>query len=231
MSDNVIRKYEPEEAATKRLEFIQRSIVPPVKAVFADFPDIKSAVLMVSQFWCDEAYDAVHGNLVYSLSAEPDLDRHRREIERLAVAEARFEADDYESLDNEEYAYSNFIEGPEAVAALGEAAKEITNWDGKKAYQYWQDWDSNDGAIPLFAAFCMEGGHQEGGELEFSLPCAILRRAAGNDVTVEVLGTMARPWMDGVQPEWETLAESSGGQSKSLGTLKKKSFWSRLFGR
>lgn len=232
MNDKIIRKYEPEEAAAERLKYIHKAIVPPVESVFADYPKLKSAVLMVSQFWCDEAFDAVHGHIVYSLSHEPDLDRHRREIDRLASVDDGFDADDYESLDNEQYAYAHFIEGPKTVAALGEAASEITKWDGQEIYKHWRNWDSNDDAIPLFAAYCTEGGHQGGGKLEFSSPCAILRRGENNIVEIDILGDMARPWMDGVQPEGESLAKTSNKHLQPTGvSTTRKSFWARLLGR
>lgn len=236
MTDKIIRKFEPEEAALKRLEYIESVVIPPVRAAFTDFPELKSATLMVAQYWCDEAHDAVHSNLVYSLSDRPDVDKQRSELERAANGEDIH--NDYESPENEYTALTYFVEGLEVTRILGDRAALITSWESQQKYMLWQEWDSNNDAIPLFAAFCVEGGHQEGYELEFSTPCVILRRGENDTVTIEVLPDMPRPWMDGVRPEWEAIAEQN--QMKMVETDRvstkpiapqKRSLLSLLFGK
>ncbi|MFY1825843.1 hypothetical protein ACN47A_08010 [Myxococcus fulvus] len=63
-------------------------------------------------------------------------------------------------------------------------------------------WHDNGDAIPLFAAFTREGCHQDMDPLEAYAPYAIFRRT-GDGVSVEHVGVMLRPWLDGVRPEWE----------------------------
>ncbi len=62
-------------------------------------------------------------------------------------------------------------------------------------------WDNNYDAIPLFAAFCKEGAHQEMDETEAFTPYAFFRRGPLG-VEVEIVGPMLRPWLDGVDPLW-----------------------------
>lgn len=63
--------------------------------------------------------------------------------------------------------------------------------------QYWND---NGEVIPAFAAFCREGAHQEMSIAEAYAPYAILRRC-GDDIAIEIVGQMLRPWLDGIHPE------------------------------
>ena len=60
-------------------------------------------------------------------------------------------------------------------------------------------WGDNSWAIPLFAAFCEEGAHQDMVPLQAFTPYAVFRR--GDPISVEVVGRALRPWLDGVVPE------------------------------
>lgn len=73
-------------------------------------------------------------------------------------------------------------------------------------------WDSNMSFIPLFAAFCKEDCDQEMDPSESFVPYAVFTRAADEPagVSVQVVGQMRRPWLDGVAPLWD--GESDGDQ-------------------
>lgn len=63
----------PTEAKQLREKLIQKWILPALEARFAKYPALKSAGMFVSQFWCDEADDAVHLTLIYSVLETPDF--------------------------------------------------------------------------------------------------------------------------------------------------------------
>jgi len=205
MTDNIIRKFAVEDVPAKRLAYIEKVVLPPVKKAFEDAPQLNSASLLVSQYWCDEAIDAVYGNIVYALSLNPDLIAFREDVLRRAQNEDSYSPNkDWAEIEKEESALMTFIEGPKIAGILGDRFEDFVDDYRGDAYRLWRNWHHNTEAIPLFAAYCMEGGHQEGIDLEFSSPCAILRRGDGDEVTIEVLDKMARPWMEGVSPERET---------------------------
>lgn len=58
--------HDAEEAKTLREQIIAEAILPAARAVFAQRPQIQSALLAVAQCWDDEAEDAVHELLVFS---------------------------------------------------------------------------------------------------------------------------------------------------------------------
>ncbi len=60
------------------------------------------------------------------------------------------------------------------------------------------EWDDNGGAIPLWAGFAPEGGHQEYSQLsEVYAPAVIFYRHGGYEFL-----PMCRPDLDGIRPEW-----------------------------
>ncbi len=226
MNDDIIRQFTPEQTAKMRDDILRHQFAPFIGKVFADHPALNSALLSVAQYWCDEAWDAVHGELSYSLHRDPDID----------VFYARIRADaESESMDDDAYFSTLFIEGGETADALNFPAapppkpqsfldrllgrkpvyinavyqrqNEITK---KLSYDvFWGRgrkggwiWDNNGEAIPLFAAFCHEEGNQEESFAANYTPYAIFRRSAqsGAPAELEVIGTMRRPWLDGVGP-------------------------------
>jgi len=235
MTDNIIRKFAVEDVPAKRMAYIERSVMPSVKEAFNDAPQLNSAVLMVAQYWCDEAHDAVHGDVVYSLSSNPDLKAHRDEVLRLSQTyHIDSPKEDWDKKYEEENILKTFIEGPKVADKLGDIFKDFIDFDHGENYQVWPAWNGNATAIPIFAAYCMEGGHQDSFELEFSSPCAILRRGDADEVTIEVLENMARPWMDGVSPEWEIREIAQKNKNKTQPhkrRTQKISFLDWLFGR
>lgn len=222
MSDEIIRQYSPEQTAKMRDDLLRKRFAPFVGQVFAQHPALNSAVLSVAQYWCDEAWDAVHGELSYSLQRDPDIDAF--------YARVRAEGDQ-EDMDELSYHRTLFIEGLETARAIGfplKAApvrppgfldrlfkrtpaydsalgKQQSDTVRKLAYDvFWgsDGWDDNGEAIPLFAAFCHEEGSQEENFAHNYRPFVIFRRAAqpGAPADFEIIGEMVRPWLDGVGP-------------------------------
>jgi hypothetical protein len=67
-----IYRYSAEEAARLRQQLLDEQIVPALRDEMKRTPKIKSALMQVAQYWCDEANDAVHGHLILSSEARPD---------------------------------------------------------------------------------------------------------------------------------------------------------------
>ncbi len=55
--------------------------------------------------------------------------------------------------------------------------------------------------ISAFAAFCQEGSHQDMEYGEIYTPYAIFQRRE-QSLEVKIIGEMARPWLDGVTPDY-----------------------------
>jgi hypothetical protein len=201
MSADVVRQFTVAQCEAGRAEIVS-AMMPMVQRAFADHPGIQSAVLMVGQFWADEALDAVHGALCYSVSRDPDINAYARASERM-YNELLGDAD-MDALDEQMSAYSTWIEGPLAEAQLGGVWTADRRFDFNESYvDFWRavDWDSNGDAIPLFATFCVEGADQEQPTGLSHAPYCIFRRAADGGVSVDVVGVKARPWLEGVAPQ------------------------------
>ncbi len=183
------KKYTLEESAALRDALLQQHALPAARRAFERYSLLESAVVVVAQFWNDEARDAVHCELLYSLHQNPSFADYQ-------VRAPRDEVED-DPLDPGGYVHCSWdtlLEGPESGL--------------HKTHDYYSfltamwGWPDNGEAIPAFAAFCAEGGSQLSHLADAYTPYAILRRA-GDDVTVEVVGLMLRPWLDGITPEWE----------------------------
>jgi hypothetical protein len=58
--------YTKKQAEQLREKLIKLVILPLVKANFDKHPKLNSAVMLVAQYWDDEANDAVHERIIYS---------------------------------------------------------------------------------------------------------------------------------------------------------------------
>ena len=125
---------------------------------------------MVGQYWCDEAYDAVQYDLIWSTLETPDLQ---------AAAES----------DREDIA-------PDSVNLDGRSHFDLFHFAWYQTPG--RSWAPNTLCIPLFAGFCVEGGHQEGDFLEFESPVATYRRTGPAEASFEFVGELVRPWLEGV---------------------------------
>ncbi|MDC0712576.1 hypothetical protein POL68_29200 [Stigmatella sp. ncwal1] len=164
-----LSKYTPEETAALREQVLKQRVEPLVQQWFDKTPPLRSATLMLAQFWDDEADDAVHARLVLSERDTPDVEAASR------------------------------ADGADPVN-LPHAIDEDTWYALFDAYVH--HWPSNGDAIPLFAAFTREGCHQDMTLAEAYTPYAHFRRTP-QGFTTEVVGTMLRPWLEGVRPSWE----------------------------
>jgi hypothetical protein len=174
-SANMEYLYTKQQAAQLRQKLMDEYVIPLVRIGFRKYPQLRSATLLVAQYWNDEADDAVHDYFIFSVLDTPDLE-----------AAAKAEEDYLEDTIN----MPRFGEDPYLA---GDARDELE----KEGYRcYWHD---NGDAIPAFAAFCCEGAHQELSVAEAYTPYAILRRS-NDDITVEIVGQMLRSWLDGIKP-------------------------------
>jgi hypothetical protein len=185
--------YTKEQAAELRQKMIETHILPQVKAAFTKYDRLQSAMILVAQYWCDEANDAVHYELLLSVLPTPAFP-----IEFVII-------------DDEEIDPTNLPELPTRYDILYQIDQEFEDQDDLEveeedySMRYWED---NGEAIPAFAAFCIEGGDQEMESLEAYTPYAIFRRKGTEIKEVEIettiVGEMLRPWLDGARPEeWE----------------------------
>ncbi len=185
-------RWSSEETAQLRMMLIEGWAKPIIAACFAKYPDLKSAALLVAQFWDGEAVDAVHDQFIVSVLDAPDLT-------------AAFTAD-----------REGWLHDPVNLPNL--PGQFELQW-AVEAEQLWQPdhrfgWDQNGLAIPAFAAFCKSGSDQDMTLEEAFVPYAIFRRiqpllidlpqplhTETSWIEVEIVGQMLRPWLDGVNPK------------------------------
>ena len=160
-----------------RQKIIDRYVIPTVKRAFDRYSRINSCTFAVAQYWNDNAHDEVHDFFLYSILDTPDWK---------AFAEAAEYDEDKINLPGFKHRY---ILSPGNI------------WD-KTAYyssdDFWNGLSADE--IAAFAAFCKEDSHQCMAYAEAYTPYAILRRR-NEEITVEIIGKMLRPWLDGVRPE------------------------------
>jgi hypothetical protein len=164
----------------------------PISLAFERHRWANSITLMVAQYWNDEAEDAVHPLWVFSTRAIPDLDAYELELAR------------NERFDTTPDARPASVNLPEHVhgwdlhaeLAHGFSRTDHTRIDIRIAVP----WDSNGWAIPLFAAYCPEGGSQESSMMECYRPVTVFRRPSPEEThpVIEFTGNKLRPWLDGV---------------------------------
>lgn len=66
------KMFTPAEAKQLRENIIRKWILPGLGKRFEKYTALKSASLLVAQYWCDEANDAVHKRLFFSVLETPD---------------------------------------------------------------------------------------------------------------------------------------------------------------
>jgi hypothetical protein len=168
--------YTKEEAADLRAKIISSEIVPRVKVAFSKYIQLRSAMLLVAQYWSDDAYDAVYYIMTFSVLSTPVWGR-----EILST--------DYDERDP--------INLPGLLSLY-----EIQDYLQEYFHQFEDEeyyWEPNENAIPTFAAYCKEGCHHDMDYLDAYSPYAIFRRKE-EEIEIEVVGNMLRPWLDGLRP-------------------------------
>ena len=167
------RLYTKEQTAELREKIISSAIIPIINLYFSKYTQLQSAMLLLAQYWDDEAIDAVHYRLILSVLPTPvstiDYDCYDPDPVNLP------------GLPSLDEIYDSLIEDLDKLES-GEAC--------------WQD---NGNTIPTFAAYCKEGSHQEMDCLEAYTPYAVFRRNQ-EEIEIEVVGEMLRPWLDGIRP-------------------------------
>jgi hypothetical protein len=186
-----------EETAILRRKYVEQRLLPPLDWRFKYYPNLKSAALFVAQYWDDEANDAVNVLWIFSVLETPDFDypfsNSTWTEENLAarspgesgeaptLSKIQDEEDDPVNLPNlPTHSQIEWFQGPDF--------RELA-------------WDHNGMAIPLFAAFCKEGAHQEMNSREAYSCFAIFRKTA-DGIDIEYAGKMLRPWLEGIRPEY-----------------------------
>ena len=168
--------YTKEQAAELREKIVSCEIVPTIKVVFDKYPQIQSAMLVVAQYWNDEANDAVHYQMIFSVLPKPTFGVDIGGIE--------------------DYYDGDPINLP-GLPSLYEIYNSIEDFCVFEGEEY--PWEENGNAVPTFAAYCKEGCHQDMDNLEAYTPYAVFRRKEGA-IETEVVGEMLRPWLDGLRP-------------------------------
>ncbi|MBJ6764444.1 hypothetical protein JGU66_27045 [Myxococcaceae bacterium JPH2] len=74
-------KYSPAETAVLREQRLKAKVEPLVLDHFQKHPRLRSATLLVAQYWNDEADDAVHHRLLFSERETPDTEAAFRDEE------------------------------------------------------------------------------------------------------------------------------------------------------
>lgn len=154
------------QAAAGRAAYLQRRVLPVVSQQFAEMPVLRSAVLMVAQYYDDNADDEVHLQLVWSELDRPDTTTECARYQNLGRPGRPADPVNLPSVD------------------------ALTFRD-----DLWPGPDDGD-PVPLFAAYCVEGADQNDEDLTHWRPYAVFRRS-GNGITVDTVGLLARPWLDG----------------------------------
>jgi len=134
------------------------------RAIFAKRPELRSIVLGASQYWNDEADDAVHEWIVAS-EREVPLWPH--------VCDGGWHDED------------NPVE-----QVPGEVCESCGGLLDEPGYLTW--WHDNSTAVEAFEPYCHESGSQGRPDRYNALPAAIARKR-GDDIELELLGPVQRP--------------------------------------
>jgi hypothetical protein len=170
--------YTKEQAADLREKIISSDIIPIIELYFSKYPQLQSAMLLVAQFWDDEAADAVHYEIIISVLPTP------------VVGVKLVTNDNYDDCDPVN------LPGLPSLYEIYDSLSEDFERIGSEEHC----WENNGNAVPTFAAYCKEGCHQDMDNLEAYTPYAIFRRKEGA-IETEVVGKMLRPWLDGMRPD------------------------------
>lgn len=162
----------PGQAEVARRQYIREHLLPVAAKNFQTYEHLQSAMLCVAQYWADEADDAVHGHLVVSELFEP-------------VLEGVSWSDESGTDPN--------VPNTSIKREYGESGSMVSLWEAGA------QWDDNNAAIPLWAAFAPEEGSQEYQYLsEVYAPAVMFYRHGGYEIL-----PMRRPHLDGIRPQWD----------------------------
>jgi hypothetical protein len=178
-----------------RQRFEQEYVLPLARALFDLEPRCESMLVTVGQYWCDEATDAVHSEVIACAEREPTWPL-AGQARPGVLGDAQMLA---QLLDE---AAQPDSDGPAGVAEvqydLSRTAHELAF--GKP---YFSVLHENADMIVAFASYCREVSDQEQPSWRSHTPYALVRRPlAGESLTIDVIGRMYRPqWED----RWDVL--------------------------
>lgn len=175
------KDFDGSSSAALRATYMRETAIPHARDVFAGDPEVQSLLVVVAQFWCDEAVDAVHVEHVISTDRDP-------------VWPAVY-------VDNPFYLADPQMRDEETGLDVWEAsARGTLALNGGRERFHWvvgyPILDSNTDAITAFAAYVEEAGTQDMPLAATGSLYAILRRGEGDAVDVDIVGEVHRP-------EWE----------------------------
>lgn len=173
--------YSARQTAALRRAWVRDHLLPVLRPLFAPLPALRSACVLVAQFWDDEAHDAVHCTIVFSELDAPDV---------AAAGRADDEPDDGDPVNLP------------TIHALG-------LWFPQHEYrtsvltpfELRIPWSDNHDAVSLWASYALEGGTQLADGFAAYAPVLLVTRD-GDDLVAHENWPMRRPWLDGVRPLW-----------------------------
>lgn len=189
--------YTPEEAKEIRTQWLQGPAPAYVSSFFDVNPEANSCILLMAQYWNDEADDAVHARFMFSSKKVPDLDLLFAAYDQYNFGDAEGEEGLAEKLKLESGLMTRY----------GGGLYDPTHF-WSRHYLSDAGWCSNGDAIPLWASYCKEGANQEQNISEAYTPVALFRREADDSVSSFLIGKELRPYLSGLRPcnweeEWE----------------------------
>lgn len=154
-----------------RAACMRQYFTPIAKAILARLPEVQCVAHAVSQYWCDEAVDAVHEEFRIFLERDPKPPYEEAAGNWGLMGPAFAEFEDGE-----------VFEGGMGFLAFCARFPRL---------------QANSTAITAFAAFCPEQGTADDPSTMSSAVYALARRGAAGEVEIEVVGAMLRPeWED-----------------------------------
>lgn len=181
-----------------RQRFEQEYALPYAQAIFELEPRCQSVLVTVGQYWCDEATDAVHSELIACAEREPTWP-----LAGQARPGALGDPAALAAMLELETKYADGDEPP----GLGEVQYGLLEDASKRAFgeQYYCFLDNNSEMIVAFASYCREVSDQEQPSWRSHTPYGLVRRPLHDEPpSFEVIGQMYRPhWED----RWDVLNE------------------------
>lgn len=209
--DTILRKYTAAQAKKGRTEYLKVHIKPAIKTIFENYPELKSAVLVLARQTDNPKTLAVKHEIGLSLNEDPDIDNW------------------FESLSkplpfNTGQSYKKLLEGKSTAQQAG----ILFDADGRSEIDAILErdvvWDSHGEAASLFYGFCPIGMTSKTDFQTSFLPFAVFRRGARGATKIEIVGEMTLPIYDGILPDTEVLEPESDAAIAHFAALEKLKF-------
>lgn len=159
---------EGSSSAALRDNYMKLHVLPMAKRAFGADAELQSIVVVVGQYWSDEADDAVHVDVVPSTSSKPEWPA---------------------CVEDETFFYVE-----DGWWELNDRGEQLVGWRSREGLP---QLDDNSSAITAFAAYCQEDCDQEMRIQESHTPYAIVVRSGEGEPTVNIVGRKLQPqWED-----------------------------------